>query len=105
MINTLRLHRREDLGWSRPFDFVPERWETEEPHYLKSAFCYMPFGGGPRTCVGQPLAEVEVLAVVSAVLGKFRPVIEKGPRDCEIDFFAGATIRPKNARNLRLLAR
>ena len=71
MINTLRLHRRADLGWERPHEFWPERWDTtgsDEAHHSKASFCYMPFGGGPRTCVGQPLAEVEVLAVLSAIL-------------------------------------
>ena len=71
MINTLRLHRREDLGWSRPFDFVPERWETEEPHYLKSAFCYMPFGGGARMCVGSSFAMTEAKIIVVMVLQQF----------------------------------
>jgi cytochrome P450 len=67
MINTLRLHRRgqyfkrldgwaclmsllfafifiADLGWERPLEFIPERWEHEEGHYSKSAFVYVSFG-------------------------------------------------------------
>lgn len=106
MINTLRLHRREDLGWEKPFDFVPERWLTEQPCQEKSNFCYMPFGGGPRSCVGQPLAEAELWVVIVKVLSQFESVIVGTvPKDCEIDFFAGSTIRPKNVKNLRLVQR
>lgn len=106
MINTLRLHRREDLGWDKPFDFVPERWLTDQPCHEKSSFCYMPFGGGPRSCVGQPLAEAELWVVVVKILSQFEAVIVGPvPKECEIDFFAGSTIRPKNVKNLRLVKR
>jgi len=35
----------------------------------------------------------------------FHPEIIGGKRDCEIDFFAGSTIRPKNLKNLKLIPR
>jgi cytochrome P450 len=49
----MMLLRAEDLGWERPMEFIPERWEEEKPHYAKSSFIYLPFGGGPRSCVGE----------------------------------------------------
>lgn len=111
MINTLRLHRREDIGWDRPLEFIPERWLPENAvssvHQLKSSFCYLPFGGGPRTCVGQPLAELEMLTVLSHLLLEYRPTVIGGVKEngWAINYFAGATIRPKNVANLRLIAR
>jgi cytochrome P450 len=147
MINTLRLHRREDLGWTRPTEFLPSRWapattpaakkeeekgegkekgkgedpggrereregdndrDSERLHQSKAAFCYLPFGGGPRSCVGQPLAEVEVLVTVALLLQSFSLEIEgRGSKPCnlDIDFFSGATIRPKHIGRLRLVAR
>jgi cytochrome P450 len=107
MINTLRLHRREDLGWERPLDFMPQRWdhEQEKPHMMKAACCYMPFGAGPRSCVGQPLAEMEIELVVTYVLENFIPTLVGKGNDTSINFFAGSTIRPKFAHNLRLVRR
>ena len=108
MINTLRMHRREDLGWERPLEFIPERWNHEENHYSKASFTYLPFGGGPRTCVGQPLAEIEMLTVISSIVQTFDLVLIAGndsKASCDIDYFAGATIRPKNISNLRLKLR
>lgn len=46
-----------------------------------------------------------MLAVLVGIMQKYKPVIIGGKRDDEIDFFAGSTIRPKNAKNLRLVAR
>lgn len=34
--------------------------------------CFMPFSEGPRNCVGQSLAKIEVLAVLATILGSFR---------------------------------
>ena len=110
MINTLRLHRREDLGWEKPLEFLPERWmeENERSHQSKASFCYLPFGGGSRSCVGQPLAEMEMLAVLALTLLEFSAtLVQVGGRknDQSIDFFCGATIRPKHVKNLRLVPR
>ena len=105
MINTLRLHRREDLGWQHPTEFIPERWEVREPHHAKSAFCYLPFGGGPRSCVGQNLAELEILVATCAVLTRYQPIWLGKSSSPQINFFAGSTIRPKDIGSLRLRPR
>ena len=43
------LHRHPSY-WSRPDEFYPERF-IESPDLIKSWF-YMPFGAGPRNCIG-----------------------------------------------------
>ncbi|KAK3319206.1 cytochrome P450 [Apodospora peruviana] len=62
--NTFWEHRSE-LLWKRPEEFVPERWlakEGEELHVRKHAF--RPFELGPRSCIGQELALLELKAIL-----------------------------------------
>ncbi|MFN9972562.1 MAG: cytochrome P450, partial [Phycisphaerae bacterium] len=40
-------HHRSDL-YENPDQFIPERWETITP----SPYEYLPFGAGPRMCIG-----------------------------------------------------
>ncbi len=63
------LHRHRRL-WTDPLAFDPAR-------FLPGAtppdrFAYMPFGAGPRICVGASFAITEAVLVLSAVLARFR---------------------------------
>ncbi|MGQ0555764.1 MAG: cytochrome P450 [Nitrospiraceae bacterium] len=56
LVGTYNLHRHPDF-WTNPDQFLPERWlDGGRP---RSRYAYMPFGGGPRTCVGLHFASVE----------------------------------------------
>jgi cytochrome P450 len=56
LVGTYNLHRHPDY-WTNPEQFQPERWlNGERP---SSRYAYMPFGAGPRTCVGLHFASVE----------------------------------------------
>lgn len=48
--NTYLLHRREELWGEGSWDFKPERWEGR-----KTGWEYIPFHGGPQTCLGRKL--------------------------------------------------
>ncbi|KAI9783890.1 MAG: hypothetical protein M1816_001142 [Peltula sp. TS41687] len=48
MWSPYHMHRREDIWGSDAAEFKPERWEN-----LKSGWFYLPFNGGPRTCLGR----------------------------------------------------
>lgn len=52
--------------FERPMEFLPERWlarEGEPLHPPKNA--YRPFELGPRNCIGQELAQVEIRAILA----------------------------------------
>lgn len=59
-------HHRPDL-FEAPDEFRPERWESISP----SAYEYLPFGAGPRMCIGAPLAMVELRTALSIMLKRF----------------------------------
>jgi cytochrome P450 len=56
------LHRHPDY-WEEPQVFNPERWARSPV-----PFAYIPFLIGPRKCMGQPLAELELLIRVATIL-------------------------------------
>jgi cytochrome P450 len=49
--------------------FIPERWLKDDPQYSKRThpFVTMPFGFGPRMCVGRRFAELEIETLVTKV--------------------------------------
>ena len=59
-------HHSESL-YSEPDVFRPERWETISPN----SYEYLPFGGGPRRCIGAPLAMVELRTALTTILKQF----------------------------------
>jgi cytochrome P450 len=59
-------HHRADL-YEDPDRFIPERWASIAP----SAYAYLPFGAGPRMCIGAPLAMVEIRTALTIMLKRF----------------------------------
>ena len=66
-------HHRADL-YENPHRFHPGRWETIAP----SAYEYLPFGAGPRMCIGASLAMLELKSALVMILKRFRLVVESG---------------------------
>ncbi len=63
------LHRHEKL-WTDPNAFKPERFLPGAPP--PDRFAYMPFGAGPRICVGAHFAIVEAVLALARIVGAFR---------------------------------
>ncbi|GLH07256.1 Probable cytochrome P450 4d20 [Gryllus bimaculatus] len=63
---------QDEQHYPRPMAFEPERWLRGGPQaHTAHPFTTMPFGFGPRTCVGRRFAELEVLTLVAKVLRNF----------------------------------
>ncbi|KAI4116566.1 MAG: hypothetical protein LQ338_007689 [Usnochroma carphineum] len=65
------IHR--DPGyWQRPDEFIPERWLAapgDPLHPIKGA--YRPFSHGPRNCIGQELAMIEMKIIMALAARQF----------------------------------
>ena len=91
-----RLHR--DPRWyPQPDEFRPERWLDQEP---KGAFTYLPFGIGPRVCIGQHFAMMETVLGLATILRQFR-FGDACSKPAEVNPWI--TLRPKQPIRLRLL--
>jgi unspecific monooxygenase len=69
MIAPWVLHRHHAL-WQDPEAFRPARFMPDQP--APSRFSFMPFGAGPRICVGAQFAMAEAILVLAALIGRFR---------------------------------
>lgn len=68
MIAPWLLHRHEKL-WDQPNAFIPKRFMSKEP---PDRFAYLPFGAGPRVCIGAPFAQAESVLALARLIGAFR---------------------------------
>jgi len=71
------LHRHEKL-WRDPGAFVPERFLAPAPP--PDRFAYLPFGVGPRVCIGAHFALVEATLALARIIAAFRiALLDKDP--------------------------
>ena len=63
------LHRHR-ARWDEPERFVPGRFLPDAP--APDRFAYLPFGIGPRTCIGQSFALTELVLVLAILIRAFR---------------------------------
>lgn len=61
------LHRQESVFGEDVNEFNPDRWETRRPNRWE----YIPFGGGPRVCIGQEKAQAESMYILARLAQKF----------------------------------
>ncbi|WP_419411700.1 cytochrome P450 [Primorskyibacter sp. 2E107] len=67
------LHRNH-LLWDEPDAFRPSRWAAGKP----DRYSYLPFGDGPRICIGASFAIQEAVIVLATLLANFRFTAVKG---------------------------
>jgi len=56
--------------WESPESFDPERF-TKANEKLRMPFTYLPFGGGPRGCIGGNYAMLQILMILSVLLRRY----------------------------------
>lgn len=68
--------QNESMSYQQTDEFIPERW-LKSDNSIESAksahpFTYMPFGFGPRMCIGRRFAELELETLMMRILRNFR---------------------------------
>ncbi|HEU4324477.1 MAG TPA: cytochrome P450, partial [Roseiflexaceae bacterium] len=89
------LTHRVSPVFERPAQFRPTRWETISP----DPYEYIPFGAGPRRCLGETFALQEIKTVLILLLQRFQPELVAPAR---IDYRARITLSPAGTVPLRL---
>jgi len=87
--------------FARPYQFEPERWAAPGPLDLPR-FAYFPFGGGPRGCIGEGLALLELGLIVATIVPRFGFELTSA-RDLEL--LPSITLRPRDSVEVRLTKR
>lgn len=89
-INPWTTHR-DSRFFEDPLAFRPERWAGDLEKQLPR-FAYMPFGGGPRLCIGNAFARMEAALILATIAQRFRFTLVPGQK---ITPWPAATLRPK----------
>jgi cytochrome P450 len=91
---------RDPRWWPNPDDFDPTRF-TAENEASHRRYAYLPFGGGPRICIGNGFAMMEAQLMLVMIAAQFRLRL-MGPAP-EIDPLL--TLRPKGGLTMALETR
>lgn len=83
---------RDKRWFVDPLEFRPERWENDLAKKLPR-FAYLPFGGGPRVCIGNSFALMEASLILGTILRRYRLTQQRGQR---VEPFASITLRPRD---------
>jgi cytochrome P450 len=78
--------QRDPAYWAAPGEFRPQRWRCDRE---RPEFAYIPYGSGPRHCLGRALAAQTIRLVVAVVL-QHRQLQLQG----DVSVSAGPTLSP-----------
>jgi cytochrome P450 len=82
---------RDPRWYDEPLQFKPERWSHDFARSLPR-FAFMPFGGGPRICIGNRFAMMEAVLILVTVAQRYKLETRT---DHRIEPLASITLRPK----------
>jgi cytochrome P450 len=79
-IPVFALHRNLRL-WDNPNAFDPDRFAPDTAK-ARSRYAFLPFGGGPRVCIGASFATIEAAVILAVLIRavRFRAVVGHKPR-------------------------
>jgi cytochrome P450 len=92
IVITIHALHRDPRFFKDPEQFIPERfapgWEEATPRYA-----YLPFGGGPRICLGNAFAMLESRLVLATVAQRYRLLLVPGQDVVAVQL---VTLRPND---------
>ena len=94
------LHRNPAI-WDKPNDFIPERWADDSLEDLHR-YAYLPFGGGPRICIGNGFALMEANLLLATIAQGCRLHLTEGAKIVPQPYI---TMYPRNGLPMRVEAR
>jgi cytochrome P450 len=97
---SIYLTQRDPKYWPEPDRFIPARFERSSGA-KPAPFSYIPFGGGPRTCIGAAFAQVEAKIVLARLLSNFDLTLVNP----NVRPYMGATLEPRPGVMMRVQRR
>lgn len=90
---------RHPRWWPDPEKFIPERFRPENAS-SRQKFAYIPFGAGPRACLGLNFAMTEIQIVLALILQRFH--LELAAESAQVSPDPSVTLRPIPGIHLKL---
>ncbi|EDO36004.1 predicted protein, partial [Nematostella vectensis] len=102
MIPVYAIHRDPEI-WPEPEKFQPERF-TAEAKQARHPYAYLPFGEGPRNCIGMRFALLKVKMALVYILRHYR--LERCPEtEVPLQLQGFISMSPKHGMHLRITKR
>ncbi len=83
---------RDKRYFDNPDAFDPERWTIERAKSLPR-YAYFPFGGGPRQCIGNYFAMMEIVLLLATIGQRYRLALAP---DHKVELLPVLSLRPKS---------
>lgn len=96
-VSILNIHRHPDF-WPDPETFDPDRFTPENSHG-RHRFAFMPFGGGPRLCIGNNFAMMEGTLLLALMAQHYELRLKPGH---PVAFKFAVTLRPRYGMRMTL---
>ncbi|XP_023951634.2 cytochrome P450 4d2 [Bicyclus anynana] len=102
IVNIMEMQRHPAL-YDNPMEFRPERHDSTAAQSAKNAFSWLAFSAGPRNCIGQKFAMMELKVTVAGVIKNFivLPAETEEPKLCaelilRSDIGVNIKLKPRN---------
>ncbi|XP_020607814.1 cytochrome P450 3A41-like [Orbicella faveolata] len=102
IVPVYHLHRDPEY-WPDPETFDPERFSPEAKQ-KRSPYCYLPFGTGPRSCIGMRFALIEAKLALVHLLKRFT-FQRSAETEVPLQLKAAVTMAPKNGIQVKIISR
>jgi cytochrome P450 len=90
---------RDARWWPDPLLFKPERWADKSAMDRRPRYAYFPFGGGQRSCIGEPFAWAEAVLLIATLARRWRLRLTPGQK---VELLPTITLRPKRGIRMQL---
>ncbi|XP_061578227.1 cytochrome P450 2F2-like [Cololabis saira] len=94
VIQNLTSVLREEGQWKYPHEFNPENFLNDQGEFVKPE-AFMPFSAGPRMCLGEGLARMELFLIVVSLLRRFKFIWPEDAGEPDFTPVFGVTLTPK----------
>ncbi|XP_054865444.1 cytochrome P450 2F2-like isoform X2 [Amphiprion ocellaris] len=94
IIQNLSSVLNEEGQWKYPHEFNPENFLNDQGEFVKPD-AFMPFSAGPRMCLGEGLARMELFLIMVTLLRKFKFIWPEDAGKPDYTPIFGGTVTPK----------
>ncbi|XP_008304244.1 cytochrome P450 2J6-like [Stegastes partitus] len=94
IIQNMRSVLNEEGQWKYPHEFNPENFLNDQGEFVKPE-AFMPFSAGPRMCLGEGLARMELFLIMVTLLRKFKFIWPEDAGEPDFTPVYGITLTPR----------